>query len=78
MASAEHRDIFHEIERQEAGRVRMLEGERGVEAAVAFARQTRDLYRSAVVSRSPPAGDAEFRLRLMAAYCQLKRYLADQ
>ncbi|WP_290651795.1 hypothetical protein [Aquisalimonas sp.] len=60
---------------QEAERIRFIEQNRGQEAAEAFARQTRALYRRAVVNRSAPAGDQLIRLRLLGSYCYLKRYL---
>lgn len=78
MAALPYRDIFHQALEQEGERIRFLEHERGVEGAVAFARSTGHAYRRAVVSHSPPAGDAIFRLRLMASYCYFKRYLAGR
>lgn len=65
-----------ESQRLEAARLRLLEASRSREAAFAFARQTAASYRRAVVNRSAPAGDAVFRLRLIASYCYLRRYLA--
>lgn len=76
MTSPQLRRIFHHGTEQEAERIRFLERERGAEAAAEFARQTRAAYRRAVVMRSPPAGEATFRLRLIASYCYFKRYLA--
>lgn len=61
----------------EAQRIRFLETTRSRDQALAFARQTRTAYRRAVLGRSPPAGDALFRLRLLASYCYLKRYLVS-
>lgn len=68
-------EIFAESLHHEAARIRFLERSRGRESAVAFAGQTRAIYRRAVVGRFAPAADAVFRLRLMASYCYLKRYL---
>lgn len=62
--------------RLEAARVRFIETSRGREAALVFARQTAANYRRAVVNRSAPAGDGLCRLRLIASYCYLRRYLA--
>lgn len=67
--------IFAESLHQEAARIRFLECSRGPESALAFAERTRSIYRRAVVKRSAPAANAVFRLRLMASYCYLKRYL---
>lgn len=64
-----------ESERLEAERLRFLETTRGPAEALAFARQTRTGYRRAVLARAAPAGDADFRLRLLASYCYLKRYI---
>lgn len=75
VAHADDLEIFHESERQEETRIRFLESERSHEAALAFARQTLGLYRRAVVTRTPPAGERIFRLRLVGSYCYLKRYL---
>lgn len=68
-------NIFAESLHHEAARMRFLECNRGPESALVFARQTRAIYRRAVVQRSAPAADAVFRLRLVASYCYLKRYL---
>jgi len=68
---------FTESQRLEAARIAFLERTRGHEEAVVFAQQTLTGYRRAVVTRSPPAGDAGFRLALMGSYCYLKRYLAN-
>jgi len=70
-------DEFRNSEQAEASRVRFLESSRGHDAAVRFARQTLAIYRTAVVHRSPPAGEARYRLRLMGSYCFLKQYLRD-
>lgn len=67
---------YRQSERLEEARMRFMETDRGQAAALAFARQTRDSYRRAVVARTAPAGDAIFRLRLIASYCYLKRYIA--
>ena len=75
VAHSDDQRLFHDSERQEEARLRFLESERGRDEAVAFARRTARLYRQAVVSGSPPAGDRAFRLRLMGSYCRLKRYL---
>lgn len=72
---SEHAAIFQQSQQLENDRIRFLETTRGSGEALAFARQTCTGYRRAVVSRSPPAGDALFRLRLLASYCYLKRYL---
>lgn len=72
---SESTKIFQHSQQLEAGRIRFLETGRGPEDARAFARQTSRGYRRAVLSRSPPAGDPLFRLRLMASYCYLKHYL---
>ena len=75
VARADDLKQFHDSERSEEARIRFLESERGREAAIAFARQTLRLYRRAVVSRTPPAGEAALRSRLTGSYCYLKRYL---
>lgn len=67
--------IFADSVAYEAARIRFLERNRGCESALAFASQTRAIYRRAVVQRTAPAGEAVFRLRLVASYCYLKRYL---
>lgn len=69
------REDFEASRALEADRIGRLARERGEEAARQFARQTLSGYRRAVVSRSAPAGDPAFRLRLIASYCYLKRYL---
>lgn len=69
--------IYRQSEELEAARMGFMEKTRGHEAAQAFARQTRDSYRRAVVTRTPPAGDSVFRIRLIASYCYLKRYMAS-
>lgn len=66
---------FAESQRLEAARIAFLERDRGEEAARAFAIQTLRSYRRAVVHRAPPAGEQRFRLRLLASYCYLKRYV---
>lgn len=73
-----YHEIFAEAITQERERIAFIEHERGAEEARAFAENIRDAYRRAVVSRSPPAGDPTFRLRLMGSYCAFKRYLAEQ
>lgn len=60
----------------EATRIAFLETSRGRDAALEFARQTRNSYRRAVVTHTAPAGDRIFRLRLIGSYCYLKRYIA--
>lgn len=75
---ATYRETFQQAKREEAERVAFLERERGAEEAAAFARRTGAAYRRAVVSQSPPAGDASFRLRLMGSYCYFKGYLAGR
>ena len=70
------RQVYQKSELLEAARVRFLEVNRGHEAALAFAHQTRNSYRHAVLTRTAPAGDPVFRLRLLASYCYLKRYIA--
>lgn len=71
----ERRAEFTESQRLEAVRIAFLEQHRGKEAARAFAIQTLGSYRRAVVHRAPPAGERRFRLRLLASYCYLKRYV---
>ncbi len=71
-----YHEIFAQAIDQERERIAFIEHERSVEEAHAFAERIRDAYRRAVVSRSPPAGDPTFRLRLMGSYCAFKRYLA--
>ena len=71
-----YREIFAEAIEQEGERIAFVERERGAEDARAFAERILKAYRRAVVSRSPPAGDPTFRLRLMGSYCAFKRYLA--
>ncbi|MCO4321599.1 hypothetical protein [Aliidiomarina quisquiliarum] len=66
---------FKASQNLEQERLEFLENERGKDAALSFAEQTRRTYRRAILSRSPPAGDAVFRLRLLASYCYLKRYI---
>lgn len=66
---------YQQSEQLEAMRISFLETSRGQEAALAFARQTRKSYRRAVVTRTAPAGDSVFRIRLIASYCYLKRYI---
>lgn len=78
MGRAERAAAFHDSARREEARVRMLEHERGRAAAAEFARQTLRSYRRAVVTRSAPAGDPVFRLRLMGSYCYLKQWLASR
>ncbi len=75
MANANDLEVFHESARHEEARIRFVESQRGHDEAVAFARQTLRLYRRAVVTETPPAGERAFRLRLMGSYCYLKRYL---
>lgn len=70
LAAVIERSTVHEQER-----IRFLEQHRGEEAARTFARRTLDLYRSAVVRRSAPAGELVFRLRFIGSYRYLKRYL---
>lgn len=65
---------FQESQHLEADRLRFLEQSWGRDAALAFAQQTMRIYRRAVVRRSPPAGNPEYRLRLLASYCYLKDY----
>jgi hypothetical protein len=67
---------YRQSEQLEAARMSFMETDRGHAAALAFARQTRNSYRRAVVTRTAPAGDSVFRLRLIASYCYLKRYIA--
>ncbi len=73
-----YQETFQTGQQEEAARIAFLERERGREEAAAFARRTGAAYRRAVVSHSPPAGDAAFRLRLMASYCYFKAYLAGR
>lgn len=68
---------FSESQQLEAARIAFLERTRGRDEALAFAKQTLIGYRRAVATRSPPAGEAAFRLALMGSYCYLKRYLAN-
>lgn len=75
-ADTERAGIFRDSQALEAERLRFLETTRGAEDALAFARQTCLGYRRAVVARAAPAGDPVFRLRLLASYCYLKRYIA--
>lgn len=75
VAHADDLELFHASARDEEARIRFLESQRGHDEAVAFARQTLRLYRRAVVTATPPAGERAFRLRLMGSYCYLKRYL---
>ena len=77
MGRAEDRAAFHDRAQREAARIRMLDAERGRAAAVEFARQTLRSYRRAVVSRTAPAAEPAYRLRLMGSYCYLKRWLAS-
>lgn len=67
---------FKQSQALEAERIDFLCRERGADAAQDFARQTRSAYRRSVLSRSAPAGDPIFRLRLIASYCYFKRFLA--
>lgn len=73
----ERQTEFWESQRLEAARIAFLERHRGEEAAHAFATQTLRSYRRAVVYQAPPAGDQGFRLRLLASYCYLKRYVSQ-
>jgi hypothetical protein len=68
--------ICEESTRLEAARIRFLQQHRGDAAALAFARQTCRSYRHAVLTRTAPAGEEAFRLRLVASYRYLKRYMA--
>lgn len=71
-------DIRQELARSqalEAERVRFLERTRSPGEAQAFARRTRGIYRRAVLNHSAPAAEPVYRLRLMGAYCYLRRYL---
>lgn len=70
------RETFAEAIEQERERLALIEREQGLEEARAFAERIRNAYRRAVISRSPPAGDPVFRLRLMGSYCAFRRYLA--
>jgi len=72
---ARQQQICQQSEQLEAARIRFLETSRGRAAALAFARQTRNSYRHAVLTRTAPAGEESFRLRLIASYRYLKRYL---
>lgn len=72
-----YHEIFAQAIEQERERIAFVEREHGTEEARAFAERIRKAYRRAVVSRSPPAGDPTFRLRLMGSYCAFKRYLAE-
>ncbi len=75
--SPSHRDTFAEAIEQERERLALIEREQGSAEARAFAERIRNAYRRAVISRSPPAGDPVFRLRLMGSYCAFKRHLAQ-
>ncbi|MCO6441819.1 MAG: hypothetical protein J5I81_12220 [Nitrococcus mobilis] len=74
-AASERQAEFAESQRLEAARIAFLERDRGKEAARVFAIQTLRSYRRAVVHRAPPAGEQRFRLRLLASYRYLKRYV---
>ncbi|HEX5512784.1 MAG TPA: hypothetical protein VFY81_00140 [Gammaproteobacteria bacterium] len=73
---ARQKQICQQSEQLEAARIRFLETSRGRTAALAFAQQTRNSYRHAVLTRTAPAGEEIFRLRLIGSYRYLRRYIA--